>query len=241
MTGAISAPGWRASTAPDRFPYAPLPRRPRRPAAALAAGDRPADLAAAGARLPHPQPGPAPGPAGPAPDAGDHRLSRRVAARPAAARAELRPVLARGAGLAEQPLRRAAAAGWRERLAEFDADGPENDEAITARLRRLSPLPLHCHQELGLSRVQPGRFTNPGDLEGSALLRFCPLPPGEPRPRHQPGAHGRALRALPRGGGAQLLRGPFQPLRPADRAGRPAGRAERRPGPLRRHPGDRWR
>ena len=85
--------------------------------------------------------------------------------------------------LAEQPLREAAAADWRERLAEFDADGPENDEAITAVSEAYRRYLVHCHKELGLSRVQPGRFTNPGEMEGSALLRFCPLPPGEPRPR----------------------------------------------------------
>lgn len=83
--------------------------------------------------------------------------------------------------LAEQPLRREAASAWRERIAEFDADGPENEEAIAAVSESYRRYLVHCHKELGLSRVQPGRFTNPGDLAGSVLLRFAPLPPGEPR------------------------------------------------------------
>lgn len=83
--------------------------------------------------------------------------------------------------LAAQPLRRAAAAEWLAQLATFDSDGPENEDAIAAVSDAFRRYLVHCLRELGLSRVQPGRFTNPGDLEGSAVLRFCPLPPGEAR------------------------------------------------------------
>ena len=83
--------------------------------------------------------------------------------------------------LADQPLRRPAAAGWLERLARFDPDAPEDSAAIASLADQYRRYLVHCHAELGLSRVQPGRFTNPGDLEGSPLLQFCPLPPGEPR------------------------------------------------------------
>ena len=84
--------------------------------------------------------------------------------------------------LAEQPVRRAAAAAVaRAGSAAFDADAPEDEAAIAALADAFRRYLLHCHHELGLSRVQPGRFTNPGELEGSALLRFCPLPPGELR------------------------------------------------------------
>ena len=83
--------------------------------------------------------------------------------------------------LAAQPLRRAAAAEWLAQLAAFDSDGPENEDAIAAVSDAFRRYLVHCLRELGLSRVQPGRFTNPGDLEGSAVLRFCPLPPGEAR------------------------------------------------------------
>lgn len=83
--------------------------------------------------------------------------------------------------LAEQPVRQAASAEWRDQLHRFDPDAPEDDAAIAALADRFRRYLLHCHHELGLSRVQPGRFTNPGDLEGSPLLQFCPLPPGETR------------------------------------------------------------
>ncbi len=83
--------------------------------------------------------------------------------------------------LAQQPVRQAASAEWREHLQRFDAEAPENDAAIAELADRFRRYLLHCHHELGLSRVQPGRFTNPGDLEGSPLLHFCPLPPGATR------------------------------------------------------------
>ncbi len=81
--------------------------------------------------------------------------------------------------LAEQPVRRPAAAAWLAELAAFDPDAPEDEAAIAALADHFRRYLLQCQHELGLSRVQPGRFTNPGDLEGSVLLRFCPLPPGE--------------------------------------------------------------
>jgi predicted YcjX-like family ATPase len=83
--------------------------------------------------------------------------------------------------LAERPLRREAATPWLAMLRGFDADEPEDEAAIGEVSERFRRYLLRCHQELGLSRVQPGRFTNPGGLEGDAVLRFCPLPPGEPK------------------------------------------------------------
>jgi predicted YcjX-like family ATPase len=84
--------------------------------------------------------------------------------------------------LAQGPLRAPVAAAWLERLRGFDADGPEDGEAIAALAAAYTAYLKRCHTELGLSLVQPGRFTNPGELEGSELLRFCPLPPGPVRP-----------------------------------------------------------
>jgi predicted YcjX-like family ATPase len=84
--------------------------------------------------------------------------------------------------LAERPPRREAAAEWLRRLRGFDPDAAPDDRAITALADSFRRYLVHCHHELGLSRVQPGRFTNPGELEGSTLLEFCPLPPGEVRP-----------------------------------------------------------
>ena len=80
--------------------------------------------------------------------------------------------------LAGQPLRAAAARPWLERLRAFDADGPEDPAAIAELAGAYTTYLRHCHQELQLSLVQPGRFTNPGELVGHDILRFCPLPPG---------------------------------------------------------------
>ena len=123
-------------------------------------------------------------------------------------------------------------------LVRLDIDGPEDEAGDHRRGRCLPPLPVHCHAR---ARPQPGparpvhQSRRPRRLGAAALL---PAAARRAAARHQPGAHGRALRALPRGGGAAVLRRPFQPLRPADRAGRPARRAQRRAGPFRRHPGD---
>jgi uncharacterized protein len=83
--------------------------------------------------------------------------------------------------LAQNPGRRAAAAAWLGRLAAFDQAAPADEGAIADLAQAYRSYLLDCH-ELGLSLVQPGRFTNPGDLEGSPLLKFGPLPPGEIRP-----------------------------------------------------------
>lgn len=84
--------------------------------------------------------------------------------------------------------RAALAADWRSFVAALDpaaAAAPDQAaraaELYTAYLRR-------CQREAGLSVVQPGRFTMPGDLAGSELLQFCPLPSGP--------APSRSLRAL---------------------------------------------
>jgi predicted YcjX-like family ATPase len=70
---------------------------------------------------------------------------------------------------------------WRRQLAMIDPDGPE-DEAVLRELARLYTDYLRrCHEQQGFSVVQPGRFTNPGELAGSPLLAFCPMPPGESR------------------------------------------------------------
>ncbi|HEX8373890.1 MAG TPA: YcjX family protein [Geminicoccaceae bacterium] len=80
--------------------------------------------------------------------------------------------------LAGRPLRAEAAKPWLERLATFAPDGPEDSAAIAELAAAYTAYLKRCHAELGLSMVQPGRFTNPGDLAGSELLVFCPLPPG---------------------------------------------------------------
>ena len=82
--------------------------------------------------------------------------------------------------LADIPGRRAAAAEWLGRLASFDPAAAADEDAIATLAQAYRDYLLACH-DLGLSLVQPGRFTNPGDLEDSPLLRFCPLPPGDTR------------------------------------------------------------
>lgn len=84
--------------------------------------------------------------------------------------------------LAERPLRAAAATPWLERLAALDPDGPADAPAVAELSAAYTAYLKRCHAELGLSVVQPGRFTNPGDLAGSELLVFSPLPPGPAAP-----------------------------------------------------------
>ena len=76
---------------------------------------------------------------------------------------------------------RAAARRARQRLAELSG-GPRSERAGRSGARRRRPqhsTPRYlarCQAEAGLSLLQPGRFTMPGDLAGSELLQFCPLP-----------------------------------------------------------------
>jgi len=65
---------------------------------------------------------------------------------------------------------------WREFLATLDLNSP----TATATLRQAAELYTHfllrCKDpQYGLSLLQPGRFTMPGDLKGAPLLEFCPL------------------------------------------------------------------
>jgi hypothetical protein len=84
--------------------------------------------------------------------------------------------------LAESLPRATLARAWRERLAEIDPDGPADAATLDSLAELFTAYLRACHKVHGLSLVQPGRFTSPGDLEGSPLLRFCPLPPGPYRP-----------------------------------------------------------
>ncbi len=83
--------------------------------------------------------------------------------------------------LAGMPARAPLARPWLDRLAAAAVDGPADAAALAGLAAAYTVYLRRCHTELGLSMVQPGRFTNPGDLAGSPLLQFCPLPPGEAR------------------------------------------------------------
>jgi predicted YcjX-like family ATPase len=84
--------------------------------------------------------------------------------------------------LAEAPPRARLAKDWRDHLATLDPSAPASEEAAAKVAGLYTRYLLACQQEEGLSFLQPGRFTMPGELAGSELLRFCPLPPG-PAPR----------------------------------------------------------
>ncbi len=76
---------------------------------------------------------------------------------------------------AETRARAALAKDWRSFVATLDPEAPA-DTGIAARAAELYTAYLHRCQDAGLGLLQPGRFTMPGDLAGSALLQFCPLP-----------------------------------------------------------------
>jgi predicted YcjX-like family ATPase len=79
---------------------------------------------------------------------------------------------------AEAPARAALAKEWRSFIATLDPNGPAA-AGEAARAAALYTDYLHRCQDAGLGLLQPGRFTMPGDLAGSELLQFCPLPPGD--------------------------------------------------------------
>jgi uncharacterized protein len=78
---------------------------------------------------------------------------------------------------AETPARATLARDWRNFIGTLDLDAP----AVGGQARQAAALYtdyLHRCQDAGLGLLQPGRFTMPGDLAGSELLAFCPLPAG---------------------------------------------------------------
>ena len=81
--------------------------------------------------------------------------------------------------------RRHLSAQWRAYIGGLDAAGPD-DEAVARHAAGLFSRFLHAARADGmlLSRLQPGRFLMPGELEGSPALTFSPLilPPEETRP-----------------------------------------------------------
>ncbi|MBF0128102.1 MAG: YcjX family protein [Magnetococcales bacterium] len=83
---------------------------------------------------------------------------------------------------AEEP-RHTLSTPWRAALAGLDLAGPAQEEPIRAVSELYTAYLMACKQSaVGLSFLQPGRFTIPGDLKGAPLLTFSPLPP--------PGAEG---------------------------------------------------
>ena len=64
-------------------------------------------------------------------------------------------------------------------LEATDRTGPDSDEAAMEALAQAFAAYLRAAKEAGYSDCSPGRFLLPGDLEGSPVLTFAPLPPGE--------------------------------------------------------------
>jgi hypothetical protein len=78
---------------------------------------------------------------------------------------------------AEQPPRAVLAKDWRSFVAGLDGAAPAVADQVARAAALYTRYLERCQSEAGLSQVQPGRFTMPGDLAGSELLQFCPLPP----------------------------------------------------------------
>ncbi len=85
--------------------------------------------------------------------------------------------------LCETEPRRTLSESWRTHLASLQLSQPAQDETLREISDRYTDYLMACkHPTVGLSFLQPGRFTIPGDLKGAPLLTFSPLP--------QPGAEG---------------------------------------------------
>jgi predicted YcjX-like family ATPase len=82
----------------------------------------------------------------------------------------------------ERPPRAALAKDWRNFLAGLDPAAPAEPRQAAQAAALYTRYLLRCQAEAGLSRVQPGRFTMPGDPAGDELLQFCPLPPHDAAP-----------------------------------------------------------
>ncbi|MBF0427601.1 MAG: YcjX family protein [Magnetococcales bacterium] len=80
--------------------------------------------------------------------------------------------------LCEEEPRLSLSASWRHDLANLPLSRPAQDETLRRISEAYTEFLLACkHPTIGLSFLQPGRFTIPGDLKGAPLLTFCPLPP----------------------------------------------------------------
>jgi predicted YcjX-like family ATPase len=69
------------------------------------------------------------------------------------------------------------AAGWFDALDGVDSRAPL-EEPVAAALSRAWTGYLAAARDAGFSDCTPGRFLLPGDLDGSPVLTFAPLPPG---------------------------------------------------------------
>jgi len=80
--------------------------------------------------------------------------------------------------LAHRPPRDTLSEAWRARLATVDPKAPADESTARELAALFTGYLTACRQSrVGLSLLQPGRFLEPGELEGAPILTFCPLPP----------------------------------------------------------------
>ncbi len=65
---------------------------------------------------------------------------------------------------------------WRDFLAGTDPAGPANEQIALTGARLFTEYLAAARDAGGQPTLAPGRFLLPGDLEGSPLLTFCPMP-----------------------------------------------------------------
>lgn len=78
--------------------------------------------------------------------------------------------------------KRACAQGFMERARAVDPTAP-HDEAVAQDLAKRFTSYLHAARKQGFSDCTPGRFLLPGDLQGSPVLTFAPIPTLDPSKR----------------------------------------------------------
>ncbi len=81
---------------------------------------------------------------------------------------------------ARQPSRKELARPWLDFIATLDIRAPLQEQTARRAAALYRAYLEACRANPGhFSALQPGRFLMPGDLEGSPLLTFCPLPAPE--------------------------------------------------------------
>lgn len=76
----------------------------------------------------------------------------------------------------EEEPRKSLSQNWRRFILDISPLETINDNT-TEKVALLYSNFLHRSKAAGMSHLQPGRFTMPGELKGSPLLAFCPVPP----------------------------------------------------------------
>lgn len=64
---------------------------------------------------------------------------------------------------------------WRSFIDNIDPAGDVDQPSMRQAAALYTDFLHQCQDKYGLSLLQPGRFTMPGDLKGAPLLEFCPL------------------------------------------------------------------